>query len=81
MGKPLRPPTLVDLSARSQERAAIEPLIPSTNDAPIDRTTEWTVIRIITFFENLIPTELDLTDIWRDLAPQLALRIGINAAD
>jgi hypothetical protein len=69
------------LSARREERAAVQPLITSFDDAPIHLTTQRTVMRVITFVEDLIPTELDVTDVWRELARRVANRIRINAAD
>jgi hypothetical protein len=50
------------------KRTAIQILIASLDDSPIDGTTQWTVFRVITLIENLIPAIVYLTNKRRDFS-------------
>jgi hypothetical protein len=74
--KPLSSPTLHHLGTGRQERAATKLLITSVDHTPIDRRTQRTMMRVVTFIEDLIRTDVDLPDIWRAFDSLVASRIS-----
>jgi hypothetical protein len=62
IGKPLAAPTFNDPITRQQKGAAIELLITSVGDTPIDRTPQRAVIRVIALAEDFIPAGFDVSD-------------------
>jgi hypothetical protein len=79
IGKALRPPSLHHLSTGRQESAAIKLLVTSVYDTPIDWTTQRTMMRVISFIEHLIQTDVDVADVWR--ASDIQTSIGIDATN
>jgi hypothetical protein len=65
IGKALLPPTFHDLIAGCRKRAAIDLLVTSLHDTPIDRATQRTVVRVITLADGFAPPAVELTDIRR----------------
>ena len=68
MGMPLLAPGFNDLMGRNLKRTAIELLIASFDDSPVDGATQWTVFRVIALGENLIPAIVCLTRTYLKIA-------------
>jgi hypothetical protein len=79
IGKPSCPPSFNNLIERHRKGAAIELLVTSVDDTPIDRTTQRAVIRVITLADDFIPAEIDFTDIVRQF--ETPTSVGVNATD
>ena len=62
--EPLRPPTFNDSIARCHKGTQIQLFLAPDDDAPIDRTSERAVVRVITLVDDLVPAALDLVDAW-----------------
>ena len=73
------PPSLHHLTTGRQERAAIKLFVTSVYDAPVDRTTQRTMGRVITFIEHLLQIDIGVQDKWH--ASDAEISIGIDATN
>jgi hypothetical protein len=81
MGNARYPPTFNDLIARCLKGAAMELLVTSIHDTPVDRGTQWAVVWVIAFPDDLLRAAFDFTDIWRKLATKTSFTsLWVNAA-